>query len=79
MRALTVARRDLRDVYVDLFTAEERVRIDETTKLYRLLGYLDEDEHLWDITLSFLDAVLGFYAPGEKTLWGGHGTGWCRA
>ena len=69
LRALTVARRDLRDVYVDLFTAEERVRIDETTKLYRLLGYLDEDEHLWDITLSFLDAVLGFYAPGEKTLW----------
>ena len=69
LRALTIARRDVRDTYIALFTAEERVRLEETTKLYRLLGYLDEDEHLWDITLSFLDAVLGFYSPDHKTLW----------
>ena len=69
LRALTIARRDVRDTYVDLFTVEERLRIGETTQLYRLLGYLDEDEHLWDITLSFLDAVLGFYSPEHKTLW----------
>ena len=43
--------------------------MDGTTKLYRLLGYLDEDEHLWDITVSFLDSVLGFYSSDHKTLW----------
>ena len=69
LRVLTVARRDLRDTYIDLFTAEELVRIGETTQLYRLLGYLDEDEQLWDITLSFLDAALGFYSADHKTLW----------
>ena len=69
MRMLTVARRDVEDTYLGLVTEEERAELDETTALYRLLGYLGADEHLWDITLSFLDAVLGFYSPAEKTLW----------
>ena len=69
LRALTVARRDLFDTYVALVTEEERRQLDETTEVYRLLGHLDEDESLWDIQVSFLDLVLGFYAPREKTLW----------
>ncbi len=69
LRALTIARRDLFDTYVALVTEEERRQLDETTEVYRLLGHLDEDESLWDIQVSFLDLVLGFYAPREKTLW----------
>lgn len=69
MRALTLARSDVRETVVDLYTAEDRQLIDDMTKLYRLLGYLDEDEHLWDIALSFLESARGFYSPDEKTLW----------
>ncbi len=69
MRALTVARANLYETYVELVSEEERRRMDETTVLYRLLGYLDEDEDLWDIQTSFLDLVLGFYSSDHKTLW----------
>ena len=69
LRALTVARSDLEEVYTGLVDEGDRRRMDDTTKLYRLLGYLDEDEHLWDITVSFLDSVLGFYSTDHKTLW----------
>ena len=69
LHALTVARSGVENVYTGLVGEEDRRRIDDTTKLYRLLGYLDEDEHLWDITLSFLDAVLGFYSSDHKILW----------
>ena len=69
LRALTVARRDLFDTYVALVTEEERLQLDETTEVYRLLGHLEENESLWDIQVSFLDLVLGFYSPEEKTLW----------
>ena len=69
MRALTVARANLPDTYLDLITEDERRQLDETTALYRLLGYLSEDEDLWDIQMSFLDLVLGFYSSDHKTLW----------
>ena len=69
MRALTVARVNLYDTYLELVSEEDRQRLDETTILYRLLGYLDEDEHLWDIQTSFLNLVLGFYSSDHKTLW----------
>ena len=69
MRALTVARADLYDTYLELVTEEDRGQIDETTEVYRLLGYLEPDEHLWDIQTSFLNLVLGFYSPDHKTLW----------
>ncbi len=69
MRALTVARADLYDTYVELVTEEDRAELDETTEIYRLLGYLGDDEHLWDIQTSFLDLVLGFYSPDHKALW----------
>jgi hypothetical protein len=69
MRALTVARADVYDTYVGLVSEEDRADLDETTDLYRLLGYLDEDEDLWEIQTAFLDLVLGFYSPDHKTLW----------
>ena len=69
MRALTVARADLYDTYLELVTEEDRAQLDETTEIYRLLGYLEDDEHLWDIQTSFLDLVLGFYSTEHKTLW----------
>ena len=69
MRALTVARADVYDTYLDLVSEEDRAELDETTFLYRLLGYLDEDEDLWEIQTAFLDLVLGFYSPDRKTLW----------
>ena len=69
MRALTVARADLYDTYLELVTEEDRAQLDETTEIYRLLGYLEPDEHLWDIQTSFLNLVLGFYSPDHKTLW----------
>ena len=69
MRALTVARANLYETYVDLVTEEDRAQLDETTEIYRLLGYLEPDEHLWDIQTSFFDLVLGFYSPDHKTLW----------
>jgi len=69
MRALTVARANLYDTYLELVSEEDRQRMDETTVLYRLLGYLDEDEDLWEIQISFLDLVLGFYSSDHKTLW----------
>jgi len=69
LRALTVARRDLRDVYTALITERDLFEMEETTKLYRLLGYLSADQNLWDITISMLDSVLGFYSIEHKTLW----------
>ncbi len=67
--ALTVARADLPDTYLTLVTEEDRLEADTLTEIYRLLGYLDDDEHLWDIQTSFFDLVLGFYSPDHKTLW----------
>lgn len=67
--ALTVARADLYDTYVALMTEEDRLEVDTLTETYRLLGYLDDDEHLWDIQTSFLNLVLGFYSSDHKTLW----------
>ena len=69
LRALTVARANLYDTYVDLVTEEDRAQLDETTEVYRLLGYLEPDEHLWDIQTSFFNLVLGFYSSDHKTLW----------
>lgn len=67
--ALTVARADLYDTYLGLVTEEDRLELDTSTEIYRLLGYLDDTEHLWDIQTSFLNLVLGFYSPDHKTLW----------
>ncbi|MCY3647081.1 MAG: hypothetical protein OXH07_08915 [Chloroflexi bacterium] len=67
--ALTVARADLPDTYLTLVTEEDRAEADTLTEVYRLLGYLDDDEHLWDIQTSFLNLVLGFYSTDHKTLW----------
>ncbi len=69
LRALAVARRDVADVYVELVTDEDRARLEVDTVLYRLLGYLNAEQTLWDITVSFLDLVLGFYSADHKTLW----------
>ena len=67
--ALTVARADLPDTYLTLVTEEDRAESDTLTEIYRLLGYLDDDEHLWDIQTSFFELVLGFYSTDHKTLW----------
>lgn len=69
LRALAVASGDVLEVYLGLVTDADRARLDVDTVLYRLLGYLDAEETLWDITVSFLDLVLGFYSPDHKTLW----------
>ena len=67
--ALTVARADLPDTFLALVTEEDRLEADTLTEVYRLLGYLDDDEHLWDIQTSFFNLVLGFYSTDHKTLW----------
>lgn len=69
MVALTVARADLPDTYLTLVTEEDRAEVDTLTEVYRLLGYIDDNEHLWDIQTSFFNLVLGFYSTDHKTLW----------
>lgn len=69
LRALTVARDGVEQVYRELVTDGDLARMEADTVLYRLLGYLDAEQTLWDITISFLDLVLGFYSADRKTLW----------
>ena len=69
LRALTVARPDVREVYTGLYTPGDLEWFDKTTDVYRLLGYLEKDQTLRDVMDSFVGLVLGFYRPSEKTLW----------
>ena len=69
LHALTISRRDLPALIERLTTDEELRRFDELTTLYRLLGHLRRDQDLWSVRQTFLDLVLGLYAPTEKTLW----------
>ena len=69
LRAFTVARPDVREVYTGLYTPGDLEWFDKTTAVYRLLGYLEKDQTLRDVMDSFVGLVGGFYRPSEKTLW----------
>ncbi len=69
LRAFTVARPDVREVYTGRYTEGDLDWLDKTTDVYRLLGHLEKDQTLRDVMDSFVGLVLGFYRPSEKTLW----------
>ena len=71
----TVSRRDLSDAYLGYVGAEteaERFALEQETKLFRVLGYLEEDEHLRDIQRSLTEHILGFYSPQDRDPVGRH-------
>ena len=69
LRIRTVTPRDLPDEYIGALTDEEQFAVERLTKLYRLLGYLDEDQHLRDIRRSLAGNIAGFYSFDDKTVW----------
>ena len=72
LRIRTVSRRALPDAYLGYVGAEteaERFALEQETKLFRVLGYLEEDEHLRDIQRSLTEHILGFYSHRTGTLW----------
>ena len=69
LRIRTVSRLDLSDAYLGAETEAERFALEQKTKLFRVLGYLEEDEHLRDIQRSLAGNLLGFYSTGVGTLW----------
>ncbi len=64
----TVSRREVADLYRELLESE-REDLDNETVLYQLLGYLEPDQTLWDITIAATDYVAGFYSTEHKALW----------
>ncbi len=65
-----IARSELPALLETLITEEDMEYFAETTTLYRLLGYIANDEDYFDIYMSFgADGILGLYAPSEKKLW----------
>ena len=65
LRILTVTPRDLPEVYLGPVSDEQQFVFERWTKLYRLLGFLDEEQHMVDIRRSLLGNLSGFYSPGE--------------
>ena len=66
LRIHSVTRRDLREVYLGTRSKDAQER---TTRLYRLLGYLDEDQHYWDVTNAVADDTRAFYSREEKVVY----------
>ena len=75
LRIRTVSRQDLADTYLGVETAVEEFALEQETKLFRVLGYLEADEHLRSIERSIGGDLLGFYSHGTKTIWLATGSG----
>ncbi|MEX2080634.1 MAG: hypothetical protein WEC33_03380 [Dehalococcoidia bacterium] len=65
-----VTRSDLPALLASILTDEDMEYFAELTTVYRLLGYLENDQDYYDVYTSFgATGILGFYAPNEKKLW----------
>ena len=65
LRIRTVSPADADDVYSR--PTEEGSEL--ATKIYRLLGFLDEDQHVRDFWGSVGDNLVGFYSSSSRTVW----------
>jgi len=68
LRIGTVTPRDLPDLYVGELTGPGKISLERETRLYRLLGFLNEDQHLLDTWHSLSSSIAGFY-EWEGILW----------
>ncbi len=59
----------LADAYLGAETARETWELDQATRVFRVLGYLKEDEHLRNIQRTTAGNLLGFYALRTGTIW----------
>ncbi|MCY3645380.1 MAG: hypothetical protein OXH07_00195 [Chloroflexi bacterium] len=59
----------LADVYLGAETARETWELDQETRVFRVLGYLKEDEHLRNIQRATAGNLLGFYVFRTETIW----------
>ena len=66
LRILTVTPRDLPEVYLDPLDDKQQFALERWTKLLRLLGYLDDEQHMVDIRRSLLGNLSGFYSHREN-------------
>lgn len=69
LRIRTISRTAIADAYLGAETAEEAWALDQETTVFRVLGYLNEDEHLRSIQRSVAGNLLGFYSYGTRTIW----------
>lgn len=76
LRAEFVARSDLPALLESLITDDDRRWFAETTRLYRLLGHLRNDQDYLTVYRAFGgDRILGLYSPPDDTLWVVHDDG----
>ena len=69
LRIRTASGSQLADAYLGAETAEEARALDQRTTVFRVLGYLEEDEHLRSIQRSIAGNLLGFYSLRTETIW----------
>ena len=69
LRVRSLAPGEMADAYTGLFDDDQREALEQGGALYQLLGYVEPDESLWDITVATSELVAGFYSWGNKTLW----------
>ena len=68
LRLGTVTPRDLPDVFLEEPTGEEEIGLGRETRLYQLLGFLGEGQHIRDAWHSLTSSIAGFYSY-ERILW----------
>lgn len=65
-----IPRSELPRLLDELITDDDRELFAETTLLYRLLGYIENDQDYLQVYRSFgAGSILGLYAPDRDTLW----------
>ncbi len=69
LRVRLLAPDEMADAYTGLFDDDQREALEQGGALYQLLGYVEPDESLWDVTVATSELVAGFYSWGNKTLW----------
>ena len=69
LRVRTLALDEMAEAYTGLYDEDQREALRQGGALYQLLGYVEPDESLWDVTVSTAELVAGFYSYGNKTLW----------
>ncbi|MYK25468.1 MAG: hypothetical protein F4052_00695 [Dehalococcoidia bacterium] len=60
--------RDLPDVFLVEPTGDEKIGQGRLTRLYQLLGFLREDQHIGDAWHSLTSSIAGFYSY-DRILW----------
>ena len=69
MRIRVINRSGLVDAYLGSETEAEGFLLEQETTIFRVLGYLKEDEHMRSIQRSLAANVLGFYSLRTGILW----------